>query len=372
MDTGIPNTDAHERGPIAGDTRVQAAVGRAWTRTLDRQSLADDVPFDEAGGDSLRFLILVFHMEEQLGTALPLDLFDLSMSPRAVCAAVERHISGGAPEVDGEQPEVFLLPGIGGDEPRLVRFRDACSAAFRIVPVDYGDWHDWVRPGFDMDQLLARVTADIAARAPSGPLMLAGYSLGGFMAYVVAARLAEAGRTIRAIGLLDASNLGAASGSGATPAERIKKNDELHQIVAGFQSGIPGNALARAVVRRLASPRWERLLPAATRLSNARLPWDFGYYLRGHLRIGLLTKFLEHHRAHFAPLPALASVPLVLLRSDLRQADQHDLGWAGYGQSVSVMPVPGDHFNMFDPPHLQEVAARFIDGMRPFVPSRGG
>lgn len=347
--------------------RIVQAVERAWSRTLDRQSLADNVPFDEAGGDSLRFLILVYHMEESLGTTLPLDLFDLSMAPRAVAATIQRHLSGEAPEA-GELSQVFLLPGIGGDEPRLVRFREACADELRIVPIGYGDWHDWVRPEFDLDQLLDRVAADIVTRAPAGPLMLAGYSLGGFMAYAVGARLAAAGRVIRVIGLLDASNLGSAAGAQAGIGTKpFSRNDELHQIVAGFQSGLPGNALARSVVRRLTSPRWHKLLPAAIRLSNARLPWDFGYYLRGHLRIGLLTKFISVHRENFAPLPALASVPLVLLRSERAATGRQDLGWAGYGRSIAVVPVGGDHFNMFDPPHLHVLAERFVTAMRPFV-----
>ena len=364
MPRGAVHTDAGD-GVVTAP--IRQAVERAWARTLDRQSLADDTPFDAAGGDSLRLLIFVYHLEEALGTTLPLDLFALAMTPHAVAVAVQRHLSGHE-LAGGELPQIFLLPGIGGDEPRLARFREACAGALRIVPIDYGDWHDWVRPDFDLGKLLARVTADIVAKAPTGPLILAGYSLGGFMAYAVAARLAEAGRVIRGIGLLDAGNIGAVTGAQASVSARsFSRNDEWQQIIAGFQSGVPGNALARSVVRRLTSPRWQKLLPAATRLINSRLPWDFGYYLRGHLRIGLLTKFIDSHRANFAPRPALATVPLALLRSARRAAGNDDLGWAGYGQSVTVIPVEGDHFNMFDPPHLQALADRFVAVMRPFV-----
>lgn len=345
---------------------IVEAVSRAWTRSLDGQSLADGLSFDEAGGDSLRFLILVYHLEEQLQTPLPLDLFDIGMRPSTICEVVSSHLSCRQTENSG-LPQLFLLPGIGGDEPRLARLRAACAQALQIVSIDYGDWHNWVQPNFQLDCLVGLVAADIASRAPTGPLILAGYSLGGFMAYLVAARLAQAGRVIRVVGLLDADNLGAkTSGTGKSEFQRM---DELRQIVAGFQAGLPGNALARAVARRLTSPRWRWLLRLAVRFSrsHARLPWDFGYYLRGHLRIGLLTKLIATHRANRPPEPVLTSVPFVLFRSGGESAVHRDLGWAGYGHSLSIVAVDGDHFNMFDLPHLPVLADRFVAVLRPFA-----
>ena len=351
------------------------AVAGAWSRSLESHSLVDDIPFDEAGGDSLRFLILVYHLEERLGTALPLDLFDLGMRPSTICEVVSGYLSG-RQMADHDLPQIFLLPGIGGDEPRLARLRAACAHALRIVPIDYGDWHDWVQPNFQLHTIVGHVAADIEARAPAGPLLLAGYSFGGFMAYLVAARLARAGRVIRVVALLDADNLGAkTNGSGKSEFQRTA---ELYQIVAGFQAGLPGNALARAAARRLTSPRWRWMLRLTVRFSrgHTRLPWDFGYYLRGHLKIGLLTKLIATHRANHPPEPIMASVPFVLFRSGGRAAVTQDRGWTGYGHPLSIVAVDGDHFNMFDPPHLPLLADRFVTALRPFTtlayPMHGG
>lgn len=185
------------------------------------------------------------------------------------------------------------------------------------------------------------------------------------MAYAVAAKLAEAGRDIRVVGLLDAENIGVAPK--VFQARPFDREAEMRQIAAGFQTGDRANVLARALVRRLASPRLMWLMPLATRLSQMRLRSDFIYYLRGHLRISLLGKFTMAQRGNFAPCPAMAGVPLLLLRSVLREGDSEDLGWAGFGRSVAVVPVEGDHFTMFDPPHVQTLAERFVAAMRPFV-----
>ena len=40
-------------------------VARAWRQVLDEQSLSTDMPFGEAGGDSLQLLKLIFLIEER-------------------------------------------------------------------------------------------------------------------------------------------------------------------------------------------------------------------------------------------------------------------------------------------------------------------
>jgi hypothetical protein len=77
---------------------------------------------------------------------------------------------------------LFLLPGMGEDEPRLVRLRAACAPGLRIVPIDYGEWPEWIAPGFDFTAMVARIVAATEAEAPDDPILLAGYSLGGKLA----------------------------------------------------------------------------------------------------------------------------------------------------------------------------------------------
>ena len=72
-----------------------------------------------------------------------------------------------------------------------------------MVPIDYGDWPEWIVPGFDLTALIARVAAAIEAEAPDGPVLLASFSLGGEIAYAVAIALTGAGRTIGFFGILD-------------------------------------------------------------------------------------------------------------------------------------------------------------------------
>lgn len=76
-------------------------------------------------------------------------------------------------------------------------------------------------------------------------------------------------------------------------------------------------------------------------------------------------------------LPAIPKlpVPITLFRSSegATRADRI-AAWKQYSSMVTVVPIGGDHFTMFDPPHLAELCARFkeacaVEKAREFVPS---
>lgn len=99
---------------------------------------------------------------------------------------------------------LFLLAGVGKDEPRIVGFCAACAPSLGVVLIDYGDWPEWIAPGFGLDAIVRRIIAAIESEAPDGPIFVGGYSLGAEIAYAVAMALTTAGRRIGFLGILDA------------------------------------------------------------------------------------------------------------------------------------------------------------------------
>ena len=118
--------------PAAPATRrSRKAVERAWPQVLNRRSLRADLPFDEAGGDSLCLIRLIFALESQCGTSLDLAAFPGDLRPSDMARALDRCLGKPADRAaePAAVPDVFLLPAIGGDDPRLVNF-----AAFAAPP----------------------------------------------------------------------------------------------------------------------------------------------------------------------------------------------------------------------------------------------
>src|SRR5579871_4808118 len=153
-------------------------VARAWRQVLDRRTLDADMPFDQAGGDSLRLLKLAFLMEEQCGLRLPMDVYHVGMRPSefAVVLQLGRRLGDKAP---AEPPgTVFLVPGMGGESLLEGGFRAACSPHLHVAIVDLPDWPELAKPLFTLEHIIEQAATEITLRQPEGPVRLLGYSLG--------------------------------------------------------------------------------------------------------------------------------------------------------------------------------------------------
>jgi acyl-coenzyme A synthetase/AMP-(fatty) acid ligase/thioesterase domain-containing protein/acyl carrier protein len=334
---------------LTATQRARDAVSRAWLRTLDRTSLEADVPFDEAGGDSLRLLRFIFHLEQQSGITVPLDMFYAALRPSGFAERLDQCLKDlRTIPADARRP-LFLLPGVGKDEPRLVRFRAACARDLHIEPIDYGDWPEWLAPGFDLTQIVAQIVAAIEAEAPDGPIFLAGYSLGGEIAYAVAMALSSVGRTIAFLGVLDTNISTDEPTSG-----------RWQRVTAAVRRGESASVIASYLSRwfsHLSGPLRLRLI---VRFCRARLPGDLGFYLHWHIRRSVLTHLVKTWWTQIpSPIPQL-HVPATLFRSTKHRADaSDDLGWREICPNIAVIPVDGDHYTMLETPNLEELSARF-------------
>jgi thioesterase domain-containing protein/acyl carrier protein len=218
-DATRPDGDA-PAAPASADEpqRSRELIAQTWERILDRSALAADTPFDQAGGDSLGLLRLIFELEAQCGVMLPLSAFDLAMRPSELARALDGLLSGspaaslavlgqlGAPRppllallAAGERtPPVFMTHGLGGDVTGLVQL--ACNLHSRhpvyALQAD-GD-------GIDRIEDIGRDFADtIEALQPAGPCLLIGASLGGLIMFEAARCLSRRGREIGLLALLD-------------------------------------------------------------------------------------------------------------------------------------------------------------------------
>ena len=342
--------DATNSAPFATQ-RARDAVSRAWLRTLDRSSLEADLAFDEAGGDSLRLLQFIFYLEQEWRVTLPLDAFYADLRPSAFAQQLDQCLKEPHPAPSDTDRPLFLLPGVGKDEPRLVRFRAVCAPQLRVVSIDYGDWPDWMTPGFDLTAIVTRIVAAIEAEVPDGPVFLGGFSLGGKIAYAVAIALLAAGRNIGFLGILDTDIL--QDGRELVPGE-------WQRVIESVRRGQGSERLAAYVSRLLTYPPRPSLLRLAARFCRARLSGDFGFYLHWHIRRQLLTQLVRAWWARLTPPLLHLSAPAVLFRSTQHSADApEDLGWREICPSVTTVAVGGRHDTMFESPNLEPLCAHF-------------
>ena len=342
-----------------GMDNLQRRVQIAWRRSLPAWG-KPGLSFDATGGDSLRMMEMIFRLERSFGVSLPVDLFCLEMTCDDVEATLRAVMQGGAgAPADQPGPTVFLLPGAGGDEPGLARLRSACAPWLSMVQLEYGNWRDFIAPGFDFAAMVETLAAQVEASCPTGPIHFVGYSLGGQLAWVIAAGLEQAGRQVGHVLLIDTPFIYHRAEQVGIAQPRMRLLDEWHQWRRARQQGRGSAALARVVARRLLSPRARWLLHGLAGRYRWVLPLSANFYLSNDLTVSLLTSIAGRWRRGLAEKSRLQA-PVTLLRAAANPHPLHDLGWGEVCLNLRVVEMEGDHFTILAANQTPTVAAEVL------------
>ncbi len=211
-DTPLP---AHQQ-PRSDAERVLVDI---WESILNRRPVGIHESFFELGGHSLAAVRLMYEVRQRLGWTLPLALLveHPTLADLAAQFAPAPHAPSGAPQpgpapIHGASagPVLFFVPGIPGVNylPNAFRQRVAATGRFCDALQFPG-----LTPGESPLDDVADLAREMIRRArdidPDGPLALAGYSLGGVVAFEMARQLHAAGRAPRLVLLYDAMAPGA-------------------------------------------------------------------------------------------------------------------------------------------------------------------
>jgi amino acid adenylation domain-containing protein len=200
-------------------TELERAVAAVWADLLGVRTIGVHDDFFVLGGHSL----LAARMIDQVGRSLglKLELADLYRSPTvaALCAAAR----SGRPPVPvkrGIHIEV-LREGWGPVSVVCVGFLDCLGSLLKILPDGLALW--WLR--YDavyvrrptirpLPEMAAALATELTAAAPSGAILLFGFSFAGLVTYELARQLRTAGREVDVV-LLEPLPPGGAPSSGA-------------------------------------------------------------------------------------------------------------------------------------------------------------
>jgi acyl-CoA synthetase (AMP-forming)/AMP-acid ligase II/predicted NAD/FAD-binding protein/thioesterase domain-containing protein/acyl carrier protein len=337
------NQPVLDAGPALAAVATPEDMIHAAVCEVTRMDVARDLPLaDQVNLDSVEYVSLVTLIEQRLNVRLPVTI--LNRYPTiALLAEYLRTCSDVVltdPSVvtlnddtdEAGTPHLFLIhPARGGVECYLELARRLDIPITAIRQIEYGT---------SVEELAARYVAAIKTVRPQGPYLLGGYSFGATVSRAMALALERQGETVSGLILLDEIHRPPVL---STSAGRGDRGALLYEIARSYLSAPDLHALDDA----LAANGDSRMEPVLAALADATLRDTIAEQVRCYQHnVGLAE-------AYDAPPPG---PPMILLRTanSYHRAPQ---------TMARIAMVPGDHFTMLRPPHVETVAALVLEAL---------
>jgi thioesterase domain-containing protein len=340
LDTESRRGPAPPQPPGAGEVKqAEKIVAQVWTRILGTPDVASR--WDEAGGDSLKLLRCVMELEELVGQELNMEAFTVDMSAADMIQIVAAGGRSQRQQAAGELlPHLVMLPGSIGYGPSLAAFGAQLSKTAHVIPIRYPDLTSALTGCGSVDHMATLALEQINAVHPRGDIRLIGYSLGGGVAFEVAARLIAEGRSVKFLGILD-TNIGPRRSDYRETLSRTLQRVRSHRVTMY-------RMLCRAIAKCVARLHWEvkfcRILDARiwTRLAGTR------FMLK--LELEEILRMQEFGRWVASAKPRLPITGTLFLCN--RRGSPAHLGWDSLFAKLEVIPIAGGHLDLVIDPHL--------------------
>lgn len=197
--------DFAERTRLAR-TPAETYLSRLWAEVLDIGVVHIDDDFFALGGDSAALLHLLTRIQQENGVSLSLDtIFEaptvsaMARLLRSYCPDSQTGRCLVALSREGTAPPLFCVHGAGGN----VTIYGPLSRVLRPGRPCYGlqavGLTREVEPDLSIDAMVIRYLADIDGVWPTGPLIVAGFSMGGLVALEIARAVAARPATARPV-----------------------------------------------------------------------------------------------------------------------------------------------------------------------------
>ncbi|MEV5437624.1 type I polyketide synthase [Streptomyces sp. NPDC052682] len=348
---GDGSVDHH---PVAGQSAGDGSVLARLTHHIAAVTghapgrIAPGAPLTGLGLDSLMAVRVRGAVEREFGVELPLRELLGAGTVEEAARRIERGLSPlRALRGTGSRPPLFLVHAAGGPASVYRALADRLGEEQPVFGLER------LEEARSVDEKARRYAEFITAAHPDGPCLLGGWSFGGFVAQETARQLTAAGRRVELVVLID--SVRPLPRPGQTDADRIRAHFAgFARHVAdtyGVRLELPYDALAALADDRDRIDTVLRALREAAEVPAAALEHQRASYL--DLRIG------EAHQ------PGRYDGRVVLYRATepaphtVRDPayERHDeaLGWDEVCPRLEVVPVPGHHLSLLDPPHVDAI-----------------
>ncbi|HXY91581.1 MAG TPA: AMP-binding protein [Acidimicrobiia bacterium] len=305
---------------------------------LDTVGLDDD--FFELGGDSLAVIELLAGIEERFGVELTANAVLASPTVADLATRLVRRRSSAGTIVllrgttHGNATPLFCVAGGGSPAVSLRPLADSLGDDRRFYGAQARGLEETARPDRSVEAAARRHLVEVRATQPRGPYLLAGYSVGGLVAFEMACRLEADGETVALLALLD------------TPAPSVMQTRTERLAVSAPSAHEGTGRRLRWATRGALLHLRERAVLATAGIVPRRSLYQYHLFYR----------FSRRMARAYRPGQRFGGAVVVFHVDDARFAP--DLGWSAHvGGTVTTVEVPGSHESMVRRPYVAAVGA---------------
>lgn len=350
---------------LAPRDAVELQLAQVWEELLDVRPVGVRDDFFALGGHSLMALHLLVRVEQRLAVKVPLGPFLQGPNIERLAEVVRRRETVARTLVPlwtaDHACKLFLVHPGGGTLLNYVHLVRHLAAEVPIYGLQARGLDGHAEAWRDLEEMAAHYVEEICAVQPEGPYLLAGHSLGGVIAYEMARRLEERGKTVGLLALFDAAASRQVTGDALD--ERSRDAESLAEMAdaIGRFSGKPLGLSVEALRQLDTDAQLEALVAALDRAGIAL----FGDTAQAR-RVLEVSK--AHVQAGRGYRPRRSALPVTLYRAQgepgaERAADRggeaadETLGWSAVCETpVEVVWTAGDHVTMMGEPAVAALA----------------
>lgn len=352
--------DAGRRPSTPPANKAEARLARLWERLLDMRPVSVEESFFDLGGDSLIAARMFAELERSTGRAMPLATLFEHPTIRALAKALETTAtrSGWSSLVPiqprGTRPPLFLVHGAEGNVLLYRQLAESLGTDQPVFGLQSRGLDGTSPPAATIEEMAADYVAEVLRHDPRGPYRLGGYCMGGAVAMEMAHRLADMGREVRLLALIETYNIHNASRGCPQLLEMYNRLENIAYHAFNMLSAARAGDTQflrqkyRVEARRLAVRLNIALSAAAVALD---LPDAVTYH---HRRIDRVNE-----AAHHAYVPRPYHGKIVLFRPRTHYTGYRDplFGWGPVARDgVEVHTLPVHPRGMLLQPFVQHLA----------------
>ncbi|HTG31295.1 MAG TPA: thioesterase domain-containing protein, partial [Thermoanaerobaculia bacterium] len=336
---------------------LELELARLWEDLLGVEGVGVHDDFFTLGGHSLLAVRLATRIQKTFGVALPVASFFQAPTLESMAGLLrQRGEAPGTPphglvplKSRGILPPLFLIhAGAGHVLSYLALSRRLPGSDRPVFGVQSETWSGG-EGADEIEAMAERYVRRILAVQPHGPYHLAGWSLGGVVAFEMARRLEESGHRVGLLALIDsrAPRFGAAAPELGDLDLLAPFARDLGLSEEDLRLAAPGARAAATLPERLSLlldlVRETGVLPPGTEAGElARLFAEYRRNVQAMLR--------------YVPQPFAGSALLLAAGDSPESPREAARGWEDLVGDLAIATVPGDHHTMVRPPHVESLA----------------